>query len=186
MSEVDQVIAQAGFVPTLALNFATNDTTVLSSFYQFALAPEDEARDDRGSRDRGRRQDSGRVRAEQPAAAIGSETSFRAAFEAAGGELLDWYGYEPALQDFSQPVAALLNVTRSRERHRRLAANLGVPVQFPEARRREDVDMIFVVANARAGTLARVAAALLRRRRHSDVRHRRDLRSRRTPVATTT
>ena len=60
--------------------------------------------------------------------------------------MLDWYGYEPALQDFSQPTAALLNVTRSRERHQRLAANLGVPVQFPEARRREDVDMIFVVA----------------------------------------
>ena len=31
-------------MPTLALNFATNDTTFLSSFYQFALAPEDEAR----------------------------------------------------------------------------------------------------------------------------------------------
>ena len=43
-TEVDQVVAQAGFVPTLALNFATNDTTFLSSFYQFALAPEDEAR----------------------------------------------------------------------------------------------------------------------------------------------
>ena len=72
--------------------------------------------------------------------------TFRLAFEEAGGEFLDWYGYEPALQDFSQPTAALLNVTRSRERHQRLAANLGVPVQFPEARRREDVDMIFVVA----------------------------------------
>ena len=72
--------------------------------------------------------------------------SFRLAFEEAGGEFLDWYGYEPALQDFSQPTAALLNVTRSRERHQRLAANLGVPVQFPEARHREDVDMIFVVA----------------------------------------
>jgi outer membrane PBP1 activator LpoA protein len=72
--------------------------------------------------------------------------SFRVAFEEAGGELLDWYGYEPTLQDFSQPTAALLNVTRSRQRHQRLAANLGVPVQFPEARHREDIDMIFVVA----------------------------------------
>ena len=75
-----------------------------------------------------------------------SGTPSALAFEEAGGEFLDWYGYEPALQDFSQPTAALLNVTRSRERHQRLAANLGVPVQFPEARHREDVDMIFVVA----------------------------------------
>jgi uncharacterized protein len=78
---------------------------------------------------------------------------FRAAFEAAGGELLDWNGYELALQDFSQPTAALLNVTRSRERHRRLAANLGVAVQFPEPRRRQDIDMIFAVADSRAGRL---------------------------------
>ena len=43
-AEVDEVITQAGFVPTLALNYATNDTPFLRSFYQFALAPEDEAR----------------------------------------------------------------------------------------------------------------------------------------------
>ncbi len=148
--EVDQVIAQAGFVPTLALNFATNDTTFLSSFYQFALAPEDEARTIAAA-----------------AIAAGAKTaiafvpsnqrgyrirdSFRAAFEEAGGQLLAWNGYEPALQDFSQPVAELLNVKRSQDRHRRLAANLGIAVQFPEARRRQDVDIIFVVADAAAG-----------------------------------
>jgi outer membrane PBP1 activator LpoA protein len=149
--EVDQVIAEAGFVPTLALNFATDETTFLNSFYQFALAPEDEARTIAAA-----------------AIAQGAQTAvafvpsnprgyqirddFRASFEAAGGRLLDWNGYEPALQDFSQPIAALLNVTRSRDRYRRLAANLGVPVQF-EARRREDVDMIFVVAVAGTGRL---------------------------------
>ena len=126
-TEVDQVIAQAGFVPTLALNFATNDTTFLSSFYQFALAPEDEARAIAAaaiaagaktavafvpSNQRGyqiRDNFPSRVRG-KPAArcSIGTATSRRS-------------------QDFSQPTAALLNVTRSRERHRRLAANLGVP-----------------------------------------------------------
>jgi outer membrane PBP1 activator LpoA protein len=150
--EVDQVIGQAGFVPTLALNFASGDGTFLSSFYQFALAPDDEART-----------------IAAVAAASGARTalvfvpsnqrgyrirdSFRAEFEAYGGELLGWNGYEPALQDFSQPIAALLNVTRSVQRHRRLVANLGVPVQFPEARRRQDVDMIFIVADARTGRL---------------------------------
>jgi outer membrane PBP1 activator LpoA protein len=156
--EVDQVIAEAGFVPTLALNFSTADSTALSSFYQFALAAEDEAR-----------------AAAAAAIAAGARTAialvpstqrgyqlrddFTATFSAAGGELVAWNGYEPALQDFSQPTAALLNVTNSRDRHRRLSANLGVAVQFPEPRRREDVDMIFIVADSRA---ARLLAAQLR------------------------
>jgi len=144
--EVDQVVEQAGFVPTLALNYSTRDTSFLRSFYQFALAPEDEARAiaaaaiAAGART---------AVAFVPSTQRGNEirNNFQAAFEQAGGELLDWYPYEPALRDFSAPTAALLNVTRSRERHRRLAANLGVAVQFPEPRRREDVDMIFVFAD---------------------------------------
>jgi len=144
--EVDQVIAQAGFVPTLALNFATKDGTFLRSFYQFALAPEDEARTIAAT-----------------AAVAGAKTAlafvpsnargyqirdtFRAEFEARGGQLVDWSGYDPSLQDFSQPIAALLNITRSNQRYRRLAANLGATVQF-EPRRRQDIDMIFIVADA--------------------------------------
>jgi outer membrane PBP1 activator LpoA protein len=150
--EVDEVIAQAGFVPTLALNFASLPSTFSGSFYQYALSSEDEARTIAAA-----------------AIASGARTAlafvpsnprglqirdnFQAAFEAAGGEVVSWNSYEPALQDFSQPVAALLNANRSRDRYRRLAANLGVPVQFPEPRRREDVDMIFVAADARAGRL---------------------------------
>jgi outer membrane PBP1 activator LpoA protein len=149
--EVDQVIAQAGFVPTLALNFATVPHTFSGSFFQFALSPEDEAKTIAAA-----------------AAAAGSKNAlaivpsnprgyqirddFRAEFEARGGTLVDWSGYEPALQDFSQPIASLLNVSRSNQRYRRLAANLNEPVQF-EARRRQDIDMIFIVADTRAARL---------------------------------
>ncbi|RPI59372.1 MAG: hypothetical protein EHM50_09310, partial [Lysobacterales bacterium] len=155
--EVDQVIAQAGFVPTLALNYATNDTTFLRSFYQFALAPEDEARVIAAAAiAAGAKTAVAFVPSNQSGYQI--RDSFQAAFEEAGGELLDWYGYEPALQDFSQPTATLLNVRRSADRHRRLAANLGLPVQF-EARHREDIDMIFVaVIESRPGPL--IAAQL--------------------------
>jgi outer membrane PBP1 activator LpoA protein len=151
-AEVDEVIAQAGFVPTLALNYATNDTTSLGSFYQFALAPEDEARAIAAAAiAAGAKTAVAFVPSSQGGYRVRDE--FRAAFEAAGGVLLDWSGYEPTLQDFSQPTAALLNVQRSTERYRRLAANLGQPVQF-EARRRQDVDMIFlVVADSRTGRL---------------------------------
>ena len=145
-ADVDQVIAQAGFVPTLALNYATHDTAFLRSFYQFALAPEDEARAIAAAAiAAGARTAVAFVPSTQRGDQI--KNNFQAAFEQAGGTLLDFYPYEPALQDFSRPTAALLNVTESRERHQRLAANLGVPVQFPEARRRQDVDMIFVFAD---------------------------------------
>jgi len=149
--EVDQVIAQAGFVPTLALNFATKQGAFLRSFYQFALAPEDEARTIAAA-----------------AAASGAKTAlafvpsntrgyqirdaFRAEFETRGGQLVDASGYDPSLQDFSKPIASLLNITRSEQRYRRLAANLGATVQF-EPRRRQDVDMIFIVADARTARL---------------------------------
>jgi len=156
--EVDEVIGQAGFVPTLALNFAGNDTQVLSSFHQFALVAEDEARTIAAAAIAGGAKT---ALAFVPSSQRGYEIrdDFQAAFEAGGGTLLAWYGYEPALTDFSKPVAELLNVTESRDRHRRLQANLGVAVQFPEPRRREDVDMIFVFADARAG---RSIAAQLR------------------------
>jgi hypothetical protein len=48
---------------------------------------------------------------------------------------------------------SLLNVTRSDQRQKRLRANLGVPIEF-EARRRQDVDAIFIAADdPRAGRL---------------------------------
>jgi outer membrane PBP1 activator LpoA protein len=150
-ADVEQVIAQAGFVPTLALNVAQTDTPSLQSFYQFALASADEARAIAAS-----------------AAASGATTAialvrsndrgyalldnFRDEFAAHGGELLDFSGYAPGAQDFSQQIMGLMNITRSAQRQRRLAANLGVPVQF-EPRLRQDVDLIFIQADASTGRL---------------------------------
>jgi len=78
--------------------------------------------------------------------------SFRSEFEALGGRLLDFSGYDPQTQDYSAQIEALLNISRSHQRRRRLAANLGLPVEF-EPRRRQDVDMIFLQASAQAGRL---------------------------------
>ena len=142
---VEQVIGRAGFIPTLALNFAETEAPFLTSFYQFALAPEDEAH----------------AVAEQ-AIAAGARTavavvrsddwgyglldSFRSRFEALGGRVLDFRGYDPARQDFSQPIESLLNISLSNQRHSTLAANLGLAVEF-EPRRRQDIDMIFIAAD---------------------------------------
>ncbi len=151
-ADVEQVITQAGFVPTLALNFAQGATPSLRSFYQFSLSPEDEARVIADAMalggaktaiafipnsDRGRR----------------TLATFRAEFEARGGRLLDYAGYDRGSQEFAQPIMSLLNITRSNQRERRLAANLGVPIEF-EPRRRQDIDAIFVTADdARSGRL---------------------------------
>ncbi len=149
---VERVIGQAGFIPTLALNFAESEAPFLQSFYQFALAPEDEAH----------------AVAEQ-AIAAGARTavaivrsddwgydlldSFRSRFEALGGRLLDFRGYDPDRQDFSEPVESLLNISLSNQRRSSLAANLGLAVEF-EPRRRQDIDMIFIAADTpQAGRL---------------------------------
>jgi uncharacterized protein len=157
-SDVDAVVAQAGFVPTLALNLASDAATFARDFYQFALAPGDEARTIAAA---AASQGAKTALVLVPSDARGYQIrdEFVETFAAYGGEVLNWNGYEPALRDFSQPVSALLNVTRSVQRHRRLAANLGEPLEFPEARRRQDVDMIFLVADAQIG---RLIAPLLR------------------------
>ena len=151
-AEVEQVITQAGFVPTLALNFAQVTPPSLRSFYQFSLSPEDEARTIADAMalggaktaiafipnsDRGRR----------------TLATFRMEFESRGGRLLDYVGYDRGSQEFGPPIMSLLNITRSNQRERRLAASLGVPIEF-EPRRRQDIDAIFVAADdARSGRL---------------------------------
>lgn len=151
--EISEVVDQTGLVPTLALNFVGLDTGAVfpPGFYQYALAPEDEARAiaERaiaaghetaialfGSNDRGYR----------------LENSFRTAFEALGGRVLNAAAYVPESQDFTQPITEVLNVARSQQRFRRLQANLGRPIEF-EPRRREDIDMIFLQADPRHGRL---------------------------------
>ncbi|HEY8520908.1 MAG TPA: penicillin-binding protein activator [Gammaproteobacteria bacterium] len=143
--EVEQVATQAGLVPTLALNFAEQQPPYLGSFYQFALYPEDEARAvARHAYAAGARR----------AIALVASTdfgyrllnSFREEFELLGGRLVDFDGYDPGVQDFSAQITSLLRLTRSSQRHQRLQANLGVPLDF-EPRRRQDVDMIFIGAD---------------------------------------
>jgi outer membrane PBP1 activator LpoA protein len=60
--------------------------------------------------------------------------------------------YVPESNNLSAPITELLNITRSEQRHRRLQANLGLPVEF-EPRRRQDVDMIFLQADPGPGRL---------------------------------
>ena len=163
--EVSQVQLQAGFVPTLALNVSSAPQAVsTTNFFQYALSSDDEieaiatraiaaghttaialhASDDRGYR---------------------LMNSFRAAFEARGGRVIDSAAYLSEGQDLSTRIDSLLNLSRSDQRYDRLRNDLGRAIEF-EPRRREDIDMIFLQATP---PIARLLVPLLEGKDAGDI-----------------
>jgi len=138
-------------VPVLTLNYLPDDVLAPPGLYQFALAPEDEAR-------------SAAVRAigdghTRSVALVPNNdggrrvlSAFATEFEQLGGTLLDYRSYTPANQDFSRTIEDLMSLSGSVQRYRRLRANIGAPLQF-DPRRRQDTDFIFLAADAGAGRL---------------------------------
>ncbi|MEJ2602371.1 MAG: penicillin-binding protein activator [Gammaproteobacteria bacterium] len=144
-------------VPTLALNTLPEEIQSPARFYQFALAPEDEAAQV-GSR--AVLDDRPRGVALIPRSEWGDRVldAFAASLQASGGRLLDFRRYEASESDFSDPIESLLLLDESVARYRELRRVLGEPVQF-EPRRRGDVDFIFLAAD---GTRARLLRPQLR------------------------
>ncbi|MES1949456.1 LppC lipoprotein [Salinisphaera sp. S4-8] len=98
-------------IPTIGLNYSDTPNT-RAGFYQFALAPEDEAREvARQTADKGRR----RALALVPSGDWGRRvfTAFREAFESRGGQIVDQATYEPSEPDHRDPIQRLLQSSRS-------------------------------------------------------------------------
>ncbi len=140
-------------MPTLSLNFLPEESNLAPDFFQFSLSPEDEARQ---VAQRAIALGQLRALALAPNDAWGRRllTSFTAQYESGGGQILDYRFYDPTSPDFSSGIQALLLISESRARKERLAANLGIPLEY-EPRRRADVDLIFLAATAKAGKLIR-------------------------------
>ena len=138
-------------VPVLALNYLPENVLAPPGFYQFALAPEDEAR---AAASRTISDDLKRGVALVPNNDWGRRVlaSFTNEFEAAGGQLLDFRSYQPTVQDFSFEIQELMSLSQSVQRYQRLRANIGGPLQF-DPRRRQDIDFVFLAADAKAGRL---------------------------------
>ncbi len=138
-------------VPALTLNYLPDEIVAPPGLYQFALAPEDEA-----SAAAMRAIDDGFRRAVvlYPNNEWGRRvaSSFATQFEAGGGTLLEHRDYLPSSQDFSAEIESLLALSQSVQRYQRLRANIGGPLQF-DPRRRQDVDAVFLAADAKAGRL---------------------------------
>jgi len=138
-------------VPVLALNYLPDNVRAPAGFYQFALAPEDEAR---AAASRVLHDDHRRGVALVPNSDWGRRVlaGFTDELEAAGGELLEYRSYQPSDQDFSVEIQELMALSLSVQRYQRLRANIGGPLQF-DPRRRQDIDFVFLAADARSGRL---------------------------------
>ncbi len=138
-------------VPVLTLNYLPDDALAPPGLFQFALAPEDEAR---SAAERARADGHSRAVALVPNNDWGRRllSSFTTEFEAFGGTLLDYRTYTPGNQDFSNTIEDLMGLSGSVRRYQRLRANIGGPLQF-DPRRRQDAELIFLAADAPAGRL---------------------------------
>jgi hypothetical protein len=130
-----------GKVPVLVLNHLNDTDSVPKRFYQFALAPEDEARQIAARA----------VEAGQLTAAVLVPTSdwgqrvrqaFTAAFTAAGGRVATVESYPTDTTDFSEILTPLLGFEESQKRFRAVSNLVGGNLVFTP-RRRDDLDFVF-------------------------------------------
>lgn len=151
--EVLAIESLAGPVATLALNQLADDALPPPNFFQFALAPEDEA--EQVARLASLRH-GGRAVALVPNDDWGRRllASFSTALSAQGGRLIEYASYDTWEQDFSQPITRMLQLDESEERRRRLAAVAGTQLEF-QPRRRQDADFLFLAARTPHARLIR-------------------------------
>lgn len=142
---VNQLSLKESFlVPTLMLNANDTKTIAHSRLYQFALLPEDEAR-----------QVAERIWLEghnkgiilYPESNWGErvKNAFQQHWLYLGGQLVDIQTYSLTNKDYAKSVRDVLNVDDSKQRFKQLRNVLGGKLEF-EVRRRQDIDFVFLAA----------------------------------------
>jgi len=166
----DEIAAASDFPgrrpPILALNFLPPERPAPPNFYQFALSPEDEAR-----------QVARRILADghkigvafAPTGEWGTRVlaAFSQELQAGGGTLLAQTSYDPAITDYAEEITKTLRISDSEARHHRLESVLGTKLPNFEPRRREDIEFIF--AAAQTASTERLLRPQLRFYRAGDV-----------------
>ncbi len=138
-------------VPTLTLNYGNETDDAVPNLYQFGLRPEDEAE---------QVADIALAQGRYHALVLVPDTewgyrlqrAFSQRFEKLGGHVVGSAIYPAQKNDYSPAIMNLLNLTASNHRKTLLQQTIERQVEF-EARRRQDVDMIFIAANARQARL---------------------------------
>jgi uncharacterized protein len=142
-------------VLTLALNQTADEANVPSLMFQFALDPEDEARQvaQRVAAD-------GRMRGLLllPNNEWGQRIfkAFDTELKTLGGSIAGMRFYDPAARDYSQPITQLLLIDESRARANSLNASIGAHLEF-EPRARGDAQFVFIGAQPVQGRSLRPA-----------------------------
>ncbi len=138
-------------VPTLTLNYANNADESGLNLYQFGLRPEDEAEQ---IADFALAQGRHHAVVLVPDTEWGSrlQRAFSKRFESLGGRVVGSISYPAKKNDYSVAIKSLLNLTTSNHRKSILQQVIKQQVKF-DARRRQDVDMIFIAANSRQARL---------------------------------
>ncbi len=151
--EVDIAAASSPGMPMLALNFLSSGHVAPPGMSQYALSPEDEARDIAR-----RMLAAGQKRgvALAPTGDWGTRvlTAFRQELLAGGGTLLAQGVYDPAGHDFGTPIRNVLGTDQSFARRERLQDVIGQKLEF-EPRGRADLDFIFMPAQPGPARLLR-------------------------------
>lgn len=142
-----------GNVSILALNNLPDEVTAPASFFQFGLAPEDEASQaaERALLDG---HQSGIALVPNNDWGMRLLRSFSDSLQAKGGVLLGYRFYETSIADFSAPIKELLLLDESHRRHSRLQAVLGTDVEF-QPRRRQDAEFVFLATSPNTARLIR-------------------------------
>lgn len=142
-------------VLTLALNQTGDEVSVPSLMFQFALDPEDEARQvaQRAASD-------GRMRGLLllPNNEWGRRVfkAFDTELKTLGGTIAAMRFYDPEARDYSTPITQLLLIDESRARANSLSATIGTHLEF-EPRARGDAQFVFVGAQPVQGRSLRPA-----------------------------
>ncbi|MFQ5935178.1 MAG: penicillin-binding protein activator [Acidiferrobacterales bacterium] len=150
---VDQVVKRAQLtVPALLLSHTrANEEPLPGYVFQFGLPPEQEAKQvaERAYLD-GHRQAAVLYANSQWGKRM--HDAFVNHWQQLGGILLTAVAYDPSQNDHSPVIKRLLNISQSEARRRTIEAKLGTKMEF-QARRREDVDFVFLAADAKRGRL---------------------------------
>lgn len=138
-------------VPVLALNYAGEAKN--DNFYQFSLAPEDEAIE---AADRAWADGHSRIAVIVPDDPLGARMAdaFIAHWQELGGFIAGKALYDAQGTDYSTPLEDLLKLSDSNARLSRLRQLLGKKLEFTP-RRRQDIDALFVTAFPTQGRLLR-------------------------------
>jgi len=145
----ERVAQSGGAALTLLLGELPPGTPVAGSVYQIGLNPEPEAA---AAAARAWYDGERQALVLAPDSAWGNRMAqaFAREFERLGGVIMETQSYAAAESDHTLPITRLLNIDESEARKNLVEATIGVKLEY-EPRRRDDVDFIFLAADAQQG-----------------------------------